>query len=354
MSTVSLNHPYQRSLPQTGPIIPDLSPIQTTQADAKKQKYPSLSKAPIVISYRGHQTFKDGQGMLYDHMCFQISTRYPTVRTQPQSVDGQVTNVFTSAINQHTVSLLEGVKNAEGKKIPALIQDSTTGGLLVIPGRVRAVEDEQVRLKHEARVIREALKRGQPILAVCAGAWRVWEQVITSENRKNALINVTDHNYSGGMLRLDQAGKYATYNVQIHDVKIERASFLESSMRVRSSAKVNRLSVNSVHWKAVNPDTCPLHFRISAWSQENPSFERKTRQKSEMHPQENTPEAFESIFGAPIFGIQWHPEGYTAEDKDYCDLHINLLCYMAKAGDAYQAKRRMLRELLTKVKAIPK
>ena len=51
---------------------------------------------------------------------------------------------------------------------------------------------------------------------------------------------------------------------------------------------------------------------------------------------------FESNMGAPILGIQWHPEGYNG---DGAPVHKNLLNYMRLAGDAYAAKRNMLKEL---------
>ena len=44
-------------------------------------------------------------------------------------------------------------------------------------------------------------------------------------------------------------------------------------------------------------------------------------------------------------GIQWHPEAYygkkiTKEDKR----HLNIIRYMVDAGDAYKAKRTMLKQ----------
>ena len=64
-----------------------------------------------------------------------------------------------------------------------------------------------------------------------------------------------------------------------------------------------------------------------------------------MKPEEGLVEAFESVSGSPIMGIQWHPEGYS--DKD--PAHGNLLKYMALAGTAYAAKRAMLKQLQEKI-----
>jgi len=74
-----------------------------------------------------------------------------------------------------------------------------------------------------------------------------------------------------------------------------------------------------------------------------------------MSPESATVEAFESSWGAPTVGIQWHPEGYNLDDQK---LHqrknsqyfkpaeqIRLLRYLAQAGDAYAHKRGMILQL---------
>lgn len=241
------------------------------------------------------------------------------------------------------------------KKIIQMILFSYEEGLLIIPGRVRITEDETVRLHHEYRVIRSALNRGQPLLGLCAGAWRVFEQMLiwTKHSESMAqdsdtlnkwhrmnetLVDVRDHNYRGGMLRLDaRFGNRAINNTQIHDTIVIEGSDLHKIMQVGDNT---RFTVNSVHWKAVNPSQIPLNMRESAYSASNPDFHKKTRQGNQMKPEEGTIEAFESIYGAPIIGCQWHPEGYSENSQ-----HANLLKNMAKAGDAYAAKRKMLREL---------
>lgn len=53
-------------------------------------------------------------------------------------------------------------------------------------------------------------------------------------------------------------------------------------------------------------------------------------------------ESFESLLGAPIIGVQWHPEGYDS-NKD--SSHSNLLRYMALAGQAYAGKRTIIQQI---------
>ena len=230
--------------------------------------------------------------------------------------------------------------------MPTTSQNASTGGLLIIPGRVHAVEHEPVRLEHETRVIRQALNRGQPILGICAGAWRVWEALLEDAPplQLPALVPVQDHNYGGGMLRLNGEGTHVVSNVQIHDVEVEADSHLHASMRLEGGAQ--RLTVNSVHWNAVNRLSTPEHVRLSAFAKQNPTIRKNTRQQTLMQPETESVEAFELRRGAPTMGIQWHPEGYEEGTP-----HHQLLLHMAQAGDAYAAKRKMLEEFATQVGA---
>lgn len=61
-------------------------------------------------------------------------------------------------------------------------------------------------------------------------------------------------------------------------------------------------------------------------------------------PEDNVVEAVEMCHGAPMLLIQWHPEAFNSDDTDGI-YHRNILTYMAKAGDAYYWKQKMLLEL---------
>lgn len=296
----------------------------------------SLALAPIVISYRGHQSKKDGLGALFDHMTLQRSTQRSTVALyhQDQQVSRPAQARFREALRQHSALLPYGAGHAA-------VTSSNQGGLFVIPGRVRKLADEPCRLAHEKQAIKIARLTGQPMLGICAGSWRIWQHM------GGSLIQVTDHSYGGGMLRLSKKdGKTVGYNKQVHNIRIEAHSLLELSMKKGAQELPERISVNSVHWKAVDPNSTPSSLQIGAWSERIPGLVIGKRQKNQFYqPQEATPEAFESKFGAPILGIQWHPEGYNHGDSKWdSSPHIRLLTYMAKAGDAFAAKRVMLQE----------
>jgi len=321
-----------------------------------------MTLAPIVISYRGHQSIKDGEGMVFDHMRIQHITAFETVTLMPQDQNDvdKASSCFAAALKQRTFNLPYGVPNADSKITPPTTQNCNHLGLLVIPGRARKIENEPIRLSHEYRVIREALNRGQPMIGICAGAWRLYEQMhiwtkkpfalntsttILSNYRtaNKTLVDVVDHNCGGGMIRLASESSKANYNVQIHDVTIIESSLLKTALLLKKAEKIinNQMSVNSVHWKAVNEARLPENTSICARAIHSPTAKPKlTRESVLMQPEIGSVEAFESCLGAPILGIQWHPEGYNGESP-----HRNLLIYMALAGSAYAAKRQTLEQL---------
>lgn len=97
------------------------------------------------------------------------------------------------------------------------------------------------------------------------------------------------------------------------------------------------IPVNSVH--SVAPVAAPndsilKQFEVAAVSVPDPQNLRKNREGNVYAPQSDTIEAFESKFGAPVVGVQWHPEAYFWKEKE-SRCHRSLLLFMAKAGDAW-------------------
>ncbi len=356
--------------PTRKPLILKTKPSKKSTA-LKVAKATRVTPAPIAISYRGHQSLNDGKGMLFDHMRVQDLTKFPTCTFVPKDskVAAKAEKYFKEALKDHSASLFFGKKNGDISKYPPNVQGCADFGLLIIPGRVHKIENEPIRLAHEYEIIRGALNRGQPILGICAGTWRLYEQLYvwtkmpSQLNKspeklsawhidKETLIDVKDHNCNNGMIRLDVNGVQASYNVQIHDILIRKASLLKAAMKGNTYLKGDGVykknvdstqTVNSVHWKAVNEDRLPKNVVVSAEAMQCPDIEIKARTGLQMKPQEEIAEAFENVFGAPVMGIQWHPEGYNIKSS-----HANVIKYMAEAGSAYAAKRKMLKELLDK------
>jgi len=333
--------------------LPKVTQVAIKLHDRFRKKL--MPNSSIVVSYRGHLNDKDGKGMVFDHMRIQritnVSTRVLLPKVNDPLVGDAINGLFKLALedNPSHAPLLFGYQE-ENVVIPESLTEPSEQGVIIVPGRVRGVlEEEPIRLAHEFKIIKDALNRGQPIIGICAGSWRVWLQCLSWiknpsntnsvqwRNEKDAsLVDVRDHNYNGGMLRLNNDGISCGYNKEIHDVVFTHST-------LKQICGVERMPVNSVHWKAVNPLSVMSNFRVSAVSAINPDIIINTRQQTLMQPQENSVEAFESIQGCPIMGIQWHPEGYNDKTP-----HANILHYMAKAGHAYSAKRKMLAQFKTK------
>ena len=309
--------------------------------------------AAILIPYRDDGA---GKGAFYDHHTLQKLTNHPTV--------SDATEVQQNALKTHadtlSFKLSFGEKATEtAKPLPGRSREvQEKAGLLVIPGRIRVNENDATRTQIEKKVIQNAINRGQPIIALCAGCWQLWDSY------GGKTVNVSDHCYGGGMVRLDDKGR-VTHNVQLHDILVQKNSLLADAMGFKTATLPKdqdafKLLVNSVHWKAPDQSLIPPALTVCATTKRDPKVTVFTRQSMPMLPQEDTAEAFESTFGAPVLGVQWHPEAYNSDDKALHknrknphflpEKHIALLCYMAKAGDAYQAKCRMLAELKNKPK----
>ncbi len=330
----------------------------------------SMLETAVVISYRGHEISRDknsgkirsydAEGMVFDHQCFQTHVNRQTLVLLPSDdVAATVKKLFFKELKKREWKLLFG-KEEDQVIRPHYITSCADLGLLVIPGRARANEDEEIRWEHERQQIRNALNRGQPILAICAGAWRVYEECVIqtryqakanhsldkiSALHKNneTLVEVKDHNFNGGMLCLNSKGQVIR-NKPIHNIVVTSNTLLKSLWKNKRP-----VSVNSVHSKAINPDAQlkPLNIKINAFSAKMPGFNCNTRQGKRMQPQVDSVEGFENKWGAPLMGIQWHLEGYE-EDTE----HAALIKYMALAGDAYAAKRKMIAQLSEEITQI--
>jgi len=95
---------------------------------------------------------------------------------------------------------------------------------------------------------------------------------------------------------------------------------------------------NSVHTTAMSPSIIPSNMKIAAKSLQCDDS------PANRSPQDNVIEAVETCYGAPMLLIQWHPEAFNTDDPDG-EYHRNILTYMARAGDTYYWKQKMLLEL---------
>jgi gamma-glutamyl-gamma-aminobutyrate hydrolase PuuD len=346
----------------------------------------------------GYRTDGSGKGAHFDHYTLQRATAHQTCISLPAGI---TTNALASYISaQTTRNLPFGIRTAEGKVMPPVSLPTDRVGLLVITGHARDMEgsyDLSLRDVHEMNLLKEARNRGRPVLGICAGSWQIW----TNPNFKGGyLAPVTDHAWKP-MPKIRVNGLIG-FNTQIHSCAVVGSSMLGSAImngrrhystwfksRTRTSlerrqnvpqAPLSALStihpdaqfaVNSLHWKA--PAWLPQDvakrtaLKVYKLPQKRPPGKQdrpegsRTRLEicarsvynsalapSNKIPEGNSAEGFCTQNGAPVFGIQWHPEAYNPGDPS-SEENKNLLEFMAKAGDFFAVKQDMLLELKKKV-----
>lgn len=297
------------------------------------RQYGNPPKAAITISYRNDQG-KRMHGAFYDHYTIRKVTDHET----KIAIAAEQSFVTLKEFHDHTTFVLGIGKNAYQRIMPE-ISDNLTEGLLFVPGHPRDDKDI-VRKHHEDKLIHQAYYRGQPILAVCAGSWRLWEK------HGGTTRPIEGHNYSS-MPYIVADGSIGN-NVEIHSIQLKQDTLLAGAMNPKKLTVTPFLRVNSVHGEVPNEKLVPPLLEISAIAiNDHGLAPKKNRGGLIMEPEAGSIEAFESNYGAPHIGVVWHPEAYyknTGGIDTESKKHLNLIEYMAKAGDAYQAKRRMLQE----------
>ncbi len=311
--------------------------------------------APIQISYREEGSTHKGKGSFYDHWTMRLRTGHNTTVTLPGGWNTELLSNYS-----RTAVLSLSFDNGAWLPIPAVqdVSDHTGHGLLLIPGRARETRNDQARLNHEQQIIKAALLRGRPILAICAGSWQLWAGLGIFGNGGGGLVEVNDHNHGSGMPRLPETGgSRITHNGLVHRIDVDPDSLLARAMLGRENYgnDMHAVPVNSVHWMApdaTHPPQLPLvnnenNVRIAAACVQDNNLAPDSRQGHQMQPTPNSVEAFELKHGAPTLGVLWHPEAFNQGDNAdrMPRLHINMLRFMAFCGDAYMAKQRMLVEL---------
>lgn len=314
----------------------------------------------IEIPYRDEG---NGGGAFYDHYTVQKITNRETRLSVPAGMTIDSLESYVRSGTTHT--LLHGTRTSDGKLIPPMIKQTDCVGLLIITGHARESETKRaavlaLRDVHERKLLQKARNQGRPILTICAGTWQLWSFF------GGTLQDVQDHAWEK-MPSITVKGKIGC-NTQMHKVVITASSMLagavtdggayvrqqhalcESSSDHAASHPLE-LIVNSVHWKAPDPIT-PLSvaksqsvLAIVATAQQDDSIvpqRNKTGTGAFKHPDAGTVEAIEQEHGAPLLGIQWHPEAYNNDGLLNSRQQRSILTYMAKAGDAFCAKRKMI------------
>jgi hypothetical protein len=94
-----------------------------------------------------------------------------------------------------------------------------------------------------------------------------------------------------------------TWNIK-HGVDVTGGTVLSHAMKLKSSGTTTLNDANSTHWAAADVNNDKLVPKAD-WAGKEPNELLAVSAKSG-----NVVEAFESTFGSPTLGIQWHPECY--------------------------------------------
>ena len=260
-------------------------------------------------------------GAFYDHYTIRQITGHNTMLIQNSTMNTNDFNIFfRDNITKYTLK-----NNLIDLPQAASI---ATQGLLFIPGHPRIAEDLHTRDKFERKLLTIARKRGQPVLAICAGCWNLWQHF-------KGIIGSVEHHCYSRTPNIKKNGDVG-YNVGIHRVNVTPNTMLHKLMPIE---QVTEFIVNSVHWQAP-VGTVPDQLIISATTIRDNDISIKMRAGCLMEPDPGTIEAFETIHGVPMMGIQWHPEAYYPATDIHGQFSSNIVLYMVQAGDAYLCKRR--------------
>lgn len=355
--------------------------------------------APIEITYRDEG---NGKGPFYDHYTIQRALLRPTQILIPAN---QTTSALVSYIKtETTTNLFFGIPTAEGKIIPKVSSPDDQAGLLIIPGHAREMEkkraaDLALRNIFEQNVLRDALRRGRPIVGICGGASQLWNLINVIVRFNQQIHELSDPTalprFQGSIPAKGHAWEHMPsinrdgsigHNVAMHKIVIPATSMLSTTSTrgwqlYKSTHKITEettkiplvpkihpqveIVVNSVHWEAPAaaylpqtreycppknpPQISPDQLKISSFPQFRNVLEvnalsmyDETVGPANRNPEGNVIEGFELAHGAPLLGIVWHPEAHNPDGSAASIFNKGLLQYMAKAGDAYAAKVRML------------
>jgi putative glutamine amidotransferase len=218
-----------------------------------------------------------------------------------------------------------------GAPVAAKSQQTDVHGLKATPGF--KTTEANSRDAFEAKIIEVAMNRGIPILAVCAGSWRLIESYggqvrelsPTELGTHHNSASVWSCNHSVNVLSNQEAPGLVTSAA--HGVPIDEG-------------RQQLLGANSTHWAVtdvqhskiqeginrgqIDPTKATFTKRQTGLGQTSDSLDPSQLLKPvAFEPGTYTVEAFESSFGVPIVGTQWHPESFLPGMKGNNEKYAN-------------------------------
>ncbi|KAM9963906.1 hypothetical protein ACTFIW_005547 [Dictyostelium discoideum] len=328
------------------PIVPSqqiTKPIVPSQQIAK----PEILKPTIAITKR------TSEGCFYDHVAIQNITQCETFILLDDQQEENIVYSKLAEIARGYPYYLEFGKVFDTYKVTPQISkiESYEHGLLIITGRstnelkserkaeklMVPVHDDLVRKNLEDKAINNALLRGQPILSICAGQWRLITCIINMDKskkkktEKELLVETKGHNHRR-MMSLSKSKRKVIYNVIKHTLDVEKNSMFQSLLE-KKEGEPAPYPVNSVHGYSPKSEVFESIPTLEIGA-------RSSNLYGSSGSEVGVPEAF--TYNGIVVGVLWHPEASEQKNNDYF-----LFQSMVKMGLQYKKKRDMLKEFLS-------
>ena len=376
-----------------GPAGLDARPGQRAES-SRASRSSGAPRTPIFI---GNRDDARGGGRQWDHVTVQALT-------------GRETVGVASAAQADVEKPKEWFSTPEFPRyptgVPQMHTDGRVGeGLLIIPGGPTSLPTEQpamrfppkagregsatTRQEHQGEMLRAARNTGQPVLAICGGSWHLAAafggntQTSPEFEAKHVARMPTLLPAAGSTSDGQPALAVAHAGLIQHEISVDGQSMLGSAMRGPTDARttgespVLKANVNSVHWAEVvasekegrleisGTDPMPSHRPRNPTDHAAGAHVVPATATSELVQVTATArdesgrasvEGFETRHGAPVVGVQYHPEALAGRPNEITAEYTadrysaergqaeRLFDFMAKAGDAFAARKEMTRE----------
>lgn len=210
------------------------------------------------------------------------------------------------------------------------------------------------REQFELKLISMAKHRGIPLLAVCAGSWRLTNAygaktyVVKEDVRLHENWDAARHPDNLTLLKpgsvLQQIHVAAQRNKDIKFIEGKALKTLERREQPNRNFLPQYLKVNTTHWRvSPQPET-----------QHGTEFHR-TFETAAIDLKHGTVESYEFKHGAPVLAVQFHPEyviphvqqkdGSSVIVEDY-KTHRSILDFLVESGLTFSRKRQITSKAL--------
>ncbi|MEN7431169.1 MARTX multifunctional-autoprocessing repeats-in-toxin holotoxin RtxA [Chromobacterium sp. TRC.1.1.SA] len=194
--------------------------------------------------------------------------------------------------------------------------------------------EHQSRSAYELRLLEIARARGIPVMAVCAGSWRLLEAYGGAVRTLRRTSSRDNHKASG----------QNPWQLE-HQLRLMEGKIPSQVMGSQVDADSNVEGVNSTHWAVPVHEDTPDGPKL----RDGAGTPSRWLSISAEDPDTKTVEAYESRHGAPVMGLQWHPEAYlpgmlgeSSGSEDARELSRAIFEYMVWSAQTAQQRTELV------------